>query len=106
MPKLGRTHSRRVSVVEVEQSTKCLYAIGIIPLVSVLVHGKVVSGSRRWFDLGAFHLQPSDLMKVLTIIALAKYIHDNPRCPESRRHDFPAKSRRYGAWRDGLEAAG
>jgi rod shape determining protein RodA len=44
----------------------------------VLIHGKVVSGSRRWFDLGAFHLQPSELMKVLTIIALAKYIHDTP----------------------------
>jgi rod shape determining protein RodA len=55
-----------------------LYAIGIVLLVSVLVHGKVVSGSRRWFDLGAFHLQPSELMKVLTIIALAKYIHDTP----------------------------
>jgi rod shape determining protein RodA len=55
-----------------------LYGFGIVLLVAVLVHGKVVSGSRRWFDLGAFHLQPSELMKVLTIIALAKYIHDTP----------------------------
>ena len=44
----------------------------------MLVHGEVVSGSRRWFDLGAFHLQPSELMKVLTLIALSKYIHDTP----------------------------
>ena len=55
-----------------------LYGFGIILLVAVLVHGKVVSGSRRWFDLGFFHLQPSELMKVLTIVALAKYIHDTP----------------------------
>ena len=53
-----------------------LYGAGIVLLVAVLVHGKVVSGSRRWFDLGAF--QPSELMKVLTITALAKYIHDTP----------------------------
>jgi rod shape determining protein RodA len=38
----------------------------------------MVGGSRRWFDLGAFHLQPSELMKVLTIIALAKYVHETP----------------------------
>jgi len=55
-----------------------LYGFGIVLLGAVLVHGKVVSGSRRWFDLGAFHLQPSELMKVMTIIALAKYIHDTP----------------------------
>ena len=55
-----------------------LYGLGIILLGSVLIHGKVVSGSRRWFDLGAFHLQPSELIKVLTISALAKSIHDTP----------------------------
>lgn len=55
-----------------------LYGIGIALLLAVLINGKVVSGSRRWFDLGVFHFQPSELMKVLTVIALAKYIHDTP----------------------------
>ena len=55
-----------------------LYGFGIALLVTVLIHGKMVGGSRRWFDLGAFHLQPSELMKVLTIIALAKYVHETP----------------------------
>jgi rod shape determining protein RodA len=55
-----------------------LYGVGIALLVTVLIHGKMVGGSRRWFDLGAFHLQPSELMKVLTIIALAKYVHETP----------------------------
>ncbi len=55
-----------------------LYGVGIALLSVVLVHGKIVGGSRRWFDLGAFHFQPSELMKVLTIIALAKYIHETP----------------------------
>ena len=54
------------------------YGFGILLLVAVLVNGKVVSGSRRWFDMGVFHLQPSEVMKILTVIALAKYIHDTP----------------------------
>lgn len=55
-----------------------LYGVGVALLVGVLVAGKVISGARRWFDLGAFLLQPSEPMKVLTIIALAKCIHDSP----------------------------
>ncbi len=55
-----------------------LYAGGVLLLVAVLAIGKVVGGSRRWFDLGPFHLQPSELMKVLLVIAMAKYINDSP----------------------------
>lgn len=55
-----------------------LYGMGIALLMAVLIKGKIVGGARRWFDLGALHLQPSELMKVLTVIALAKYIHETP----------------------------
>ncbi len=55
-----------------------LYALGLALLVSVLVLGKMVNGSRRWFDLGSFHVQPSELMKVFLLIALAKYVHESP----------------------------
>lgn len=54
------------------------YSIGVVLLLAVLTMGKMVSGSRRWFDLGPLHLQPSEIMKVLTVVALAKYIHDTP----------------------------
>lgn len=66
-----------------------LYGIGAAILLAVLAVGKVVAGSRRWFDLGPFHFQPSEPMKVLLIIALAKYINDRP-APEGRtlRHLF------------------
>jgi rod shape determining protein RodA len=55
-----------------------LYGAGATVLLAVLIGGKVVGGSRRWFDLGPFHLQPSEIMKVLLIIALAKYLNDAP----------------------------
>jgi rod shape determining protein RodA len=54
------------------------YGMGVALLLSVLAFGKVVSGARRWFDLGPLHFQPSEIMKPLLIIALAKYINDSP----------------------------
>ena len=55
-----------------------LYGTGIFLLVAVLAFGRVVGGARRWFDLGPLHLQPSELMKVLIIVALGKYLNDTP----------------------------
>lgn len=55
-----------------------LYGMGAALLLAVLLGGKVVSGSRRWFDMGPFHLQPSEIIKVLLIVALAKYLNDSP----------------------------
>ncbi len=55
-----------------------LYGIGILMLVLVLVVGKSVNQSRRWLDLGGAAFQPSEIMKVILIIGLAKYLHDDP----------------------------
>jgi rod shape determining protein RodA len=46
---------------------------GLLLLLAVLVHGKTVSGSKRWLDLGLVVAQPSVLMKPLLVIALARY---------------------------------
>jgi rod shape determining protein RodA len=50
-----------------------LYVVGIILLLGVLLYGKTVSGSKRWLDLGVVVAQPSELMKPLLVIALARY---------------------------------
>lgn len=55
-----------------------LYAGGLVGLILVLVVGKSVNGAQRWLQLGPVGFQPSELMKVLLIIALAKYLHDDP----------------------------
>ena len=54
------------------------YGFGVALLVGILAFGKMVGGGRRWFDLGPVHLQPSEMMQVLTIIALGKYLNDSP----------------------------
>ena len=42
-------------------------------LVAVLLFGKVVAGSKSWFQVGGFALQPSEFAKFATCLALAKY---------------------------------
>lgn len=49
------------------------YVVGLLLLLAVLLHGKTVSGSKRWLDLGVVVAQPSELMKPLLVIALARY---------------------------------
>lgn len=53
-----------------------IYAITIISLIVVMFFGNYVNGSRRWFLLGPLKLQPSEPAKIITIIALARYISD------------------------------
>jgi rod shape determining protein RodA len=56
-----------------------LYAFGIVLLVLVFVLGRDIRGSSRWIYIGSFSLQPSEFMKLFLIVALAKYLHDDPK---------------------------
>ncbi|WP_437666706.1 rod shape-determining protein RodA [Sorangium sp. So ce1182] len=56
-----------------------LYTFGVFSLALVFVLARDVRGSARWIEFGAFRFQPSEFMKVFLVIALAKYLHDDPR---------------------------
>lgn len=49
------------------------YVIGLGLLLLVEFFGAVGMGAQRWIDLGFMRLQPSELMKVALIMALASY---------------------------------
>ncbi|KAA9354682.1 rod shape-determining protein RodA [Larkinella humicola] len=51
-----------------------IYGITILLLLLVLVAGSNVNGSRSWFKLGAFSIQPAEFSKLGTALALARYI--------------------------------
>ena len=54
--------------------------IGIIALlIYVLFFGAVRGGSRRWIDLGAFNLQPSEFAKATLALVLAKFFGESRR---------------------------
>jgi rod shape determining protein RodA len=51
-----------------------LYGLSIVILLVVLAAGKTVAGSKSWFGIGGLGLQPSEITKVTTILALATYL--------------------------------
>lgn len=55
-----------------------LYALMLALLVVVEVKGHIGMGAQRWINLGFFVLQPSELMKITLILALARYFHGLP----------------------------
>jgi len=53
-----------------------LYAVGVALLGLVHFFGVAKNGSQRWLDIGVTDIQPSELMKVAIVLALARYYHD------------------------------
>src|SRR6476646_5817875 len=51
------------------------YAIALGLVVAVDLRGFVGMGVRRWIDLGLIQLQPSSLMNIVLVLALARYFH-------------------------------
>ncbi len=52
-----------------------LYGITLIALIVVLTPlGEVVSGARRWINLGFFQAQPSELAKIAVIVTAAAFL--------------------------------
>jgi len=52
-----------------------IYALAFGLLLAVEVRGFIGMGAQRWIDLGVIQLQPSELMKVAVVLALARYFH-------------------------------
>ena len=50
------------------------YILGNILLILVLVAGKSSHGAKRWLGVGSFQIQPSEFMKLIAAIFLAKVI--------------------------------
>ena len=50
------------------------YWIGIAFIILPYFLRSSVAGTNRWFVLGPFHFQPSEFMKILVIIAVARYL--------------------------------
>ncbi|MBU2550358.1 MAG: FtsW/RodA/SpoVE family cell cycle protein, partial [Proteobacteria bacterium] len=56
-----------------KESAYLLYCLGLGLLLFVLVMGRTSSGAQRWINLGFFTFQPSEMVKIFSILALAKY---------------------------------
>lgn len=52
-----------------------LYVLALILLVGVMVAGQSHLGAKRWLGKGHFTIQPSEIMKIALVMALARFYH-------------------------------
>jgi len=52
-----------------------VYAIGLVLLVGVDAVGHTALGAQRWLDIGPVRIQPSEIMKIGIVLALARFYH-------------------------------
>jgi rod shape determining protein RodA len=52
-----------------------LYGLAFLLLIYVEIAGHVGMGAQRWINIGFLQLQPSELMKISLVLALARYFH-------------------------------
>ncbi len=56
-----------------------IYVIAIALLCAVLFMGKTIHNNKSWISVGSFQFQPSELVKLVVILALAKYYSESER---------------------------
>lgn len=52
-----------------------VYALALLMLVGVELFGYTAMGATRWLDLGFTRIQPSEIMKIGLVLALARWYH-------------------------------
>jgi rod shape determining protein RodA len=65
-----------------------IYSLMIASITVVLLFGAAARGSRRWIELPYFRFQPSELAKLLLIVALAAFVIDRTRRGTPLRQTF------------------
>jgi rod shape determining protein RodA len=67
-----------VAVSDLRLWLRCAYPFyiaGLLLLIVVDIAGSIGMGAQRWIDLGVINLQPSEVMKIALVLALARYFH-------------------------------
>jgi rod shape determining protein RodA len=52
-----------------------IYGVSLLLLIAVEFFGRTGKGAERWIEIGPLQLQPSELMKIALILALARFLH-------------------------------
>jgi rod shape determining protein RodA len=59
-----------------ERFAAIYYFTALLLLLGLFTFGKTIAGATSWYNLGFFNFQPSELAKIATALALAKYLSD------------------------------
>lgn len=52
-----------------------IFAVVCVMLLYVDIKGHIGMGAQRWINMGFIQLQPSEIMKIATVLALARFFH-------------------------------
>jgi rod shape determining protein RodA len=52
-----------------------VYGLGVLMLLAVAVVGHSTMGAQRWLDIGPVRIQPSEVIKIGLVMALARFYH-------------------------------
>lgn len=66
-----------LSTVHFARIEKCAYALylgAVLVLLALLVAARPVRGVRAWFVVGGFTVQPSEFVKIVLVLALARFV--------------------------------
>ena len=61
-----------------ERITPVMYIGGLVSLALVFVFS-ATRGANRWITIGAFNFQPSEFMKILVVLMVARHLHNDPK---------------------------
>lgn len=65
-----------LSLRTIYRSAYLVYAVIALSLIAVEVVGSINMGAQRWLDLGVIKFQPSELMRIGIVLALARYYQE------------------------------
>ncbi len=68
-----------INYQHIERFVYPLFALGLGMLALVDVMGRVIGGSQRWISFAGFNFQPSELVKLLVIIVVARILVDTEK---------------------------
>lgn len=66
--------------------SKYLYWFGVLILIAVLIFGKTLTGTKGWFVIAGFGIQPVEFIKIILIIFLAGYFSNLATKVKTIRH--------------------
>lgn len=67
-----------------------IYGGVVLLLIFVLLFGREVAGSKSWFEIGSFRLQPAEFAKFACALGVAKYLGDSTVRMDKLKHQIMA----------------
>jgi rod shape determining protein RodA len=62
-----------------EKFSFIFYILGILSVIGLFFFGKTVKGQTNWYEIAGFSIQPSEFVKISTLLFLGKFLSDDNR---------------------------